>query len=170
MAGVQKGRFTADVDSLGGEVVVFLIGMRINSPGRCATGGRSFMAMPRMLKELERDPEIGLLGFEQALLALADHRAVLALVRGPRRYARNHDRLHWPAWRRFNQRVARLRHRRDLARDLPGRRRAHTRRSTATCRPSAWPRRPPGPDHAGPRLSGRPDRGLRHHEPALPAC
>ena len=32
MAPVRKGRFTADASSLGDEVVVFLIGMRINKP------------------------------------------------------------------------------------------------------------------------------------------
>jgi len=32
MARVQQGRFTADVDTLGDEVVVFVIGMRINKP------------------------------------------------------------------------------------------------------------------------------------------
>ena len=32
MAHINKGRFTADVSGLDGEVVVFLIGMRINRP------------------------------------------------------------------------------------------------------------------------------------------
>ena len=52
MAGVQKGRFTADVDSLGDEVVVFLIGMRINKPWKVRDWWPVFVAMPKMLKYL----------------------------------------------------------------------------------------------------------------------
>ena len=46
MAQVQKGRFTADTSSLGDEVVVFLIGMRINKPWKVRPGGRSSSRCP----------------------------------------------------------------------------------------------------------------------------
>jgi hypothetical protein len=46
MAEVQKGRFTADVGSLGDEVIVFLIGMRINKPWKVRAWWPIFVAMP----------------------------------------------------------------------------------------------------------------------------
>ena len=45
MAEVQKGRFTADVGSLGDDVIVFLIGMRI----------KQALESPRMVASLRRD-------------------------------------------------------------------------------------------------------------------
>ena len=52
MAAVQKGRFTADVSSLGDEVIVFLIGVRINKPWKVRAWWPVFVAMPKMLKYL----------------------------------------------------------------------------------------------------------------------
>jgi hypothetical protein len=46
MAEVQKGRFTADIGSLGDEVIVFLIGMRINKPWKVRAWWPIFVAMP----------------------------------------------------------------------------------------------------------------------------
>src|SRR4051794_41583265 len=68
MAKVQNGRFTADVSALGDEVVVFLIGMRINRPWKVRQWWPVFVAMPRMLRYLVQHPEKGLLGFEAAFL------------------------------------------------------------------------------------------------------
>ena len=66
MRQVQNGRFTADVSSLGDEVIVFLIGMRINKPWKVNAWWPVFVAMPKMLKHLEEHPEKGLLGYQQA--------------------------------------------------------------------------------------------------------
>lgn len=61
---VNRERMTADID---GEFVVFLIGMRINRLWKVHKWLPIFTAMPRMLKELERNPESGLLGYERHL-------------------------------------------------------------------------------------------------------
>ena len=47
-------KMEAQVD---GEFVVFLIGMRINKPWKVNKWLPMFLAMPRMLRELSRDPE-----------------------------------------------------------------------------------------------------------------
>ena len=59
MARVIANRMTADVD---GDFVVFLIGMRINKPWKIHKWLPVFLAMPRMIKELEQQPESGFLG------------------------------------------------------------------------------------------------------------
>ena len=66
MPHVQNGRFTADVSSLGDEVIVFLIGMRINKPWKVHAWWPVFVAMPKMLKYLAEHPDKGLLGYQQA--------------------------------------------------------------------------------------------------------
>ncbi|WP_035853180.1 DUF4188 domain-containing protein [Kitasatospora azatica] len=55
------GRTTAAAE---GEVVVFLIGMRINHFRAPHQWLPVFLAMPRMLRELRRDPQSGLLGYQ----------------------------------------------------------------------------------------------------------
>lgn len=57
---IHRGRFTAAHD---GDVVVFLIGMRVNKPWKVRQWWPVFTAMPPMLKELSTDPESGLLGW-----------------------------------------------------------------------------------------------------------
>ena len=49
-----------------GEFVVLLIGMRINKPWKIHKWLPVFLAMPRMLKELEAHPELGLLGYQMS--------------------------------------------------------------------------------------------------------
>jgi len=104
MAAVIDRRVTADID---GDFVVFLIGMRINRPLKARKWLPVFMAMPKMVRELERNPESGFLG---ATLYLAGPRQPM-LVQYWRSfehlesYARSHDSAHWPAWVAFNKRV-----------------------------------------------------------------
>lgn len=64
MARINAGRFT---HRHSGDLVVFLIGMRINSPWRPDLWLPVFLAMPRMLTELFREPGSGLLGCRFAL-------------------------------------------------------------------------------------------------------
>ncbi len=64
MAQVIPSRMTAEIE---GDFVVFLIGMRINKPWMIHKWLPVFLAMPRMLKELEAHPESGFLGHIQSL-------------------------------------------------------------------------------------------------------
>ncbi len=63
MAEVLKGRHTADVSRLGDEVVVFIIGMRINKPFKLGLWLPVFKAMGTMLKYLSGRPEKGMLAY-----------------------------------------------------------------------------------------------------------
>lgn len=103
MSKVQPGRFTAEMD---GEFVVFLIGMRFNKLWKIHKWFPVFMAMGRMLPELQRHPEKGLLGTRFGLSG-----RTVSLVQYWRSFdhlsafARNADDPHLPAWRRFNAKV-----------------------------------------------------------------
>ena len=56
---VINDRMCAQVE---GEVVVFMIGMRFNKLWKIHKWLPVFLAMPRMLRELEQNPDLGLLG------------------------------------------------------------------------------------------------------------
>src|SRR5271155_2415159 len=88
-----------------GEVVVFLIGMRINKLWKIHKWLPVAMAMPRMLKELEQHPELGFLGvhswFGRTTISLQYWRSVEQL----NAYAKNRDRAHLPAWAAFNRAI-----------------------------------------------------------------
>ena len=58
---IRTDRLTANIE---GTFVVFLIGMRINSLWKVRKWWPVALAMPRMLKELARHPETGMLGGE----------------------------------------------------------------------------------------------------------
>lgn len=103
MSRVRSGRMTHDY---GRDLVVFLIGMTINRPWRPDQWLPVFLEMPKMLAELSKDPESGLLGYR--------------LVFDPRGpwlvqywdsldklydYASEPTAAHRPAWRRFNRRA-----------------------------------------------------------------
>jgi len=75
MAKVIDSRMSAEME---GEFVVFLIGMRVNKPWKLHKWIPVFLAMPKMLKELEAHPESGFLGAQRAR---ARNRAVLAFLR-----------------------------------------------------------------------------------------
>ena len=90
---------TADID---GDFVVFIIGMRINKFWKPHKWLPVFLAMPRMLKELQRQPESGFLGSTSAGFAIIQYWRSFDHLEA---YARNADREHWPAWVDFNQRI-----------------------------------------------------------------
>lgn len=50
MSEIRASRYTADLTDLGDEVVVFLIGMRVNRPWMVAQWWPVFTAMPKMLR------------------------------------------------------------------------------------------------------------------------
>jgi fumigallin biosynthesis monooxygenase-like protein len=103
MATVNPARMTHDYD---GELVVFLIGMRINQPLRPDRWWPAFAAMPAMLAELSRDPDSGLMGYRLTfgrggpLLVQywSSHEKLYA-------YASNPAAAHRPAWTRFNRMI-----------------------------------------------------------------
>jgi hypothetical protein len=103
MSGIVPERVTAQVE---GDFVVFLIGMRINAWWKVHKWLPVFLAMPRMLRELEADPERGLLG-SRTWLGL---RAPLVVqywdsFEALEAYARDSEGEHLPAWKEFNRRV-----------------------------------------------------------------
>jgi len=104
MAGaIIPRRVCAELD---GEFVVFLIGMRINQPLKFWRWLPVIAAMPKMLIELGRHPELGLLharthfGFRNVMV-LQYWRSFDALEA----YARNKDAAHLPAWQAFQRAV-----------------------------------------------------------------
>jgi len=89
-----------------GELVVFLIGMRINKPWRPDLWWPVFQAMPKMLAELSRDKESGLLGYR---LTLGAGGPMLVQYWDSHEklydYASARDAEHRPAWTAFNRRA-----------------------------------------------------------------
>jgi len=86
---------------LEGEFVVFLIGMRINRPWKVHKWLPVFLAMPRMLRELSRHPELGLLGHQAFPGIIVQYWRSFEHLES---FARGHD-AHRSAWRRFYERV-----------------------------------------------------------------
>lgn len=88
-----------------GDFVVFLIGMRINRPWRVDKWWPVASAMPRMLSELYRQPQLGLIShemwFARTTILVQYWRDMDSLMA----YARDRSAAHLPAWRAFNQAV-----------------------------------------------------------------
>lgn len=92
-------RLTAEIN---GEFVVFLIGMRINQPWNIRAWLPVFLAMPRMIRELQQKPDLGLLALQfHGLTTVQYWRSVEHL----NAYAASREGAHLPAWRAFNQRA-----------------------------------------------------------------
>ena len=105
MGTVLAGRRTADLEGLGDEVVVFLIGMRINKPWKVVQWWPVFVAMPTMLRYLAEHPEKGLLSaqswFVPTPMLVQYWRSFDDLAR----FARDADDPHIEPWREFNRKV-----------------------------------------------------------------
>ena len=98
-AGQPPRREHAQLD---GDFVVFLIGMRINRPWRVASWLPVVMAMPQMIRELEAQPQLGLLNARLLGLSSIQYwRSQEQLLA----YARSRGGLHLPAWQAFNRRA-----------------------------------------------------------------
>ncbi|HEX3197877.1 MAG TPA: DUF4188 domain-containing protein [Propionibacteriaceae bacterium] len=103
MTDVIPARMTHDYD---GDLVVFLIGMRINKPWRPDLWLPVFFAMPAMLVELSKDKDSGLLGYRLTFGAGGpllvqywnSHEKLYA-------YASDLNAAHRAAWNAFNRRV-----------------------------------------------------------------
>lgn len=104
-------RITRVTHAFEGDLVVFLIGMRIHQPWRLDVVARAFTAMPRMVAELERNREAAARGEADALGCLGarylldgPHPTVLQYWRSTEdlyRYASDATLLHCPAWKAF---------------------------------------------------------------------
>lgn len=104
--GVRPGRWVADVAG-GGEVVVFIVGMRVHRWRRIRSWMPIVRAMTRMLDELYARPADGFLGME----AMRSGRTFAQVqywgsVEAIGQFARAQDRSHAPAWADFNRRTA----------------------------------------------------------------
>jgi hypothetical protein len=103
MADIIAKRMCAEIE---GDFVVFLIGMRFNKFWKVWRWGPLAAAMPRMLTELGKQPDLGLLharthfGFPN-ILVVQYWRSFEALEA----YATNRDAAHLPAWQAFNRAV-----------------------------------------------------------------
>ena len=100
---IHNGRFTAEID---GDFVLFLIGMRFNRPWAITKWTPVGRSMGPMLTELASQPSLGLLHteswFGRTTILLQYWRSFEHLER----FARDPELTHFPAWRRFNRKVA----------------------------------------------------------------
>ena len=103
MAEILKERVCAEVE---GEFVVFLIGMRISKLWKVSRWMPAFLAMPKMLRELDGRPDLGLLSARSFLqgrtIGVTQYWRSVELLQA---YAHGQDHLHLLAWRRFNASV-----------------------------------------------------------------
>ncbi|MBA5689229.1 DUF4188 domain-containing protein [Rugamonas apoptosis] len=99
---IHRERLTATID---GDFVVFLIGMRLNQPWKVHKWWPVAAAMPGMISELRRQPELGLLHaemwFSRTLIMVQYWRSMDQLMA----YATSKEAAHLPAWKAFNQSV-----------------------------------------------------------------
>ncbi len=90
---------------LEGDFVVFIIGMRINSPMKIHKWWPVATAMPRMIVELRKKPELGFLHaemwFSRTIILVQYWRSIDQLLA----YAKDKEAEHLPAWRAFNKSV-----------------------------------------------------------------
>ena len=103
MTDIQRERVCAEPDK---EIVVFLIGMRINKLWKVWSWLPVVAAMPRMLKELGAKPELGLIAafpyLSGRVLGVTQYWRSIEQLQA---YAHARDLAHQPAWQRFNARV-----------------------------------------------------------------
>lgn len=103
MAELHREQLTAEVD---GDFVVFRIGMRINKLWKVHRWLPVFLAMPKMIDDLEGDTESGLLGYD-VKLGLRNHEVVQywRSFEDLRGYALDPEERHAPAMSRFVREV-----------------------------------------------------------------
>jgi Domain of unknown function (DUF4188) len=103
MAEILNGRYTARTDK---PLVLFLIGMRLNKLWAAHKWLPVLIAMPRMLAELDRKPEAGLLShrlyFSGRTFLLQQYWDSFDKLIA---YAHDTSAQHFPAWAAFNRAV-----------------------------------------------------------------
>lgn len=104
MSKINKRHMTAEIE---GDFVVFLIGFRINKWWKFWKWVPVFMAMPKMLIELGKKPELGLLHarshFGPRNTVLVQYWESFEKLHA---YAVSQDNNHLPAWKNFNQKIS----------------------------------------------------------------
>ena len=102
MAKIFNERMTAIVE---GEFVVFLVGMRINKLWKIHKWLPVLMAMPKMLVELDKNPEMGFMScetwFGRTIIVVQYWKSFELLEK----YAKSKDSSHLPAWKSFNEKI-----------------------------------------------------------------
>ena len=102
MARIFNERMTAIVE---GEFVVFLVGMRINKLWKIHKWLPVLMAMPKMLKELYQNPEMGFIScetwFGRTIIVVQYWKSFERLEN----YAKSKNSNHLPAWKSFNEKI-----------------------------------------------------------------
>lgn len=97
----NKRMTTSNEDNL----VVFLIGMRINKFWQVNQWRLLATAMPKMLKELYQNPNLGFLShemwFSRTIILVQYWRSIEQL----NEYAKNKNSEHLPAWKAFNKKM-----------------------------------------------------------------
>lgn len=101
MAKIVDERMAAEIE---GDFVVFLIGMRINKFWKITKWLPPLLAMPRMIKELEKLPseETGFLGHNGIGFSMVQYWRSFDHLEA---YARSQENAHFPAWTAFNKRM-----------------------------------------------------------------
>lgn len=99
MAEIHKQKMTVALDD---EVVLFIIGMRINKWWKFHKWWPVFIAMPRMLRELQKHPELGLIHHKLLGLTVIQYWRSYEHLEA---YARSKTNLHLPVWQHFNQKI-----------------------------------------------------------------
>lgn len=102
MADIIKERMTAEVE---GDFVVFLIGMRINSFWKIHKWLPVALAMPKMVNELYKNPDMGLLSHEQWFGRTTIMLQYWKSFEHLETYAKNKNANHLPAWKEFNNNI-----------------------------------------------------------------
>lgn len=100
MTRIHPGRHRAETTE---PLALFLVGMRIHQPLRIRTWWPAFTAMSRMLRQLQAEPQLGLLA---ATLSYTPHPLLVQYWRSPehlRRFAHDPALSHRPAWQAFNE-------------------------------------------------------------------
>ena len=99
---IRRDRLTAKLE---GDFVVFLIGMRINNLLKVHKWLPVAAAMPRMIRELQRQPDLGFMHaemwFARTIILVQYWRSMDQLLA----YAKDRAAQHLPAWQSFNKSV-----------------------------------------------------------------
>ena len=99
---IRPERLTATLE---GDFVVFLIGMRVNQPLKVHKWLPVASAMPRMIKELYSQPDLGFLHAEmwlsRTIIMVQYWRSMDQLMA----YAKDRSAEHLPAWQAFNKSI-----------------------------------------------------------------
>ena len=104
MALIIKERMTAEVDD---DFVVFLIGMRINKLWKIHKWFPLVMAMPKMISELYKNPDLGFISHEQWFGRTTVMVQYWKSFEQLEDYAKSRTSNHLPAWSAFNKIIGR---------------------------------------------------------------